>query len=285
VGDIITLLGLPASERPSIVAPLGDMRPTSAEVRQARPGVWRGTLIGTALGLLPGAGSVLASYTAYALERRLAGQSGQFGRGDVRGVSAPAAAAQAGVQSSFMPMLSFGLPLNAVMALMVGTMALKGLPPGPQVMSSHPEFFWGLIAVLVVIQMLLLCVHLPLLRLWLALLSLPYRFVFPVVTVVTCLGVYALRGSVYDLYLVAGLGGMGYVFHKLQCPLPPVLLGFILGPMMETHLRNMLQPAGEWRNLVTRPVSLSLLLVTVALIVFVLLPSVRRPREVAFRET
>ncbi len=285
LGDIITLLGQPANERSGIALTLGDMRPASTEVQQARPAVWRGTLIGSLFGLLPGAGSVLASYTAYALERRLAGQSGQFGRGDVRGVAGPAAALQAGVQSSFMPLLSLGLPLNAVMALMVGTMALKGLPPGPQVMSSHPDFFWGLIAALLIIQVLLLCVHLPLLRLWMTLLNLPYRFVFPVVTVVTCLGVYALRGSVYDLYLVAGFGVMGYVFHKLHCPLPPILLGFILGPMMESHLRNLLQPAGEWRGLVTRPVSLSLLLMTLALIVFVLLPSVRRPRELAFRET
>ncbi len=283
-GDIVRLLGQPAVARQPVASEMGTLKPSQAEWRQVRPAVARGGALGTLLGLLPGGGAVLAALASLTLERRLAGQGGQFGRGDLRGVAGPTAALQAGVQTSFLPMLTFGIPLNAVMALLVGAMMLKGIPPGPEVMSSHPDFFWGLLIALGLSHGLILLLNLPLLRVWSGLLSLPYRFVFPLVVLAGCLGVYALRGQMLDLYLAAGLALAGYLFQKLRCPLPPLLLGFILGPMLETHLRAALQPEGDWRVLVTRPVSVTLLLAAVALLGFVLLPSVRRPREMAFKE-
>lgn len=281
-GDILTLLDEPAAARQPVMSDPGPLCPSREVWRQVQPTVWRGGALGTLLGLLPGGGAVLAALVSHKLERRLAGQGGQFGRGDLRGVAGPSAALQAGVQASFLPMLTFGIPLNAVMALLLGAMALKGITPGPQVMSAQPGFFWGLLVALGLSHGLILLLNLPLLRVWSGLMSLPYRFVFPLVVLAGCLGVYAVRGQVLDLYLAAGLALAGYLFHKLRCPLAPLLLGFILGPMMESHLRLALQPQGDWRVLVTRPVSVTLLLLATALVVFVLLPSVRRPREAAF---
>ncbi|MES2887271.1 MAG: tripartite tricarboxylate transporter permease [Pseudomonadota bacterium] len=283
-GEVLAALGQPAADRAAIEGALGAWRPSRDELRRAHPAVWRGTALGTVLGLLPGGGAVLASLASRTVERRLAGGHTPLGRGEVRGVAGPHAALQAGAQSAFMPLLTFGIPLNAAMALLIGAMTLKSLAPGPQLMSGEPGFFWGLIAALGISHGVVLVLHLPLLRLWIGMAGLRFRFVYPAVVLMGCLGVYALRGEVLDLYLAAGLGVAGYVFHKLRCPLGPLLLGFVLGPMMEASLRGALQPAGDWRTLVSRPVSLTLLLAAAMLVGLVLLPSVRRPRGLAFKE-
>ncbi|MDE2614044.1 MAG: tripartite tricarboxylate transporter permease, partial [Burkholderiales bacterium] len=197
----------------------------------------------------------------------------------------PESANNAGAQTSFIPMLTLGIPPNAVMALMVGAMTIKGIQPGPQVMSSNPELFWGLIASMWVGNLMLIVLNLPLIGIWIRLLTLPYRFLFPAIVVFCAIGLVTLVNSSFDVYVGAVFGVVGYVFHKLGCEPAPLLLGFILGPMMEENLRRALLLArGDWTTFVTRPLSAALLLVALVLLVVVALPAIRRKRRVAFRD-
>ena len=208
-----------------------------------------------------------------------------FGQGNIRGVAGPESANNAGAQTSFIPMLTLGIPPNAVMALMVGAMTIKGIQPGPQVMSANPELFWGLIASMWVGNLMLIVLNLPLIGIWIRLLTLPYRFLFPAIVVFCAIGLVTLVNSSFDVYVGAVFGVVGYVFHKLGCEPAPLLLGFILGPMMEENLRRALLLArGDWTTFVTRPLSAALLLVALVLLVVVALPAIRRKRRVAFRD-
>lgn len=283
--EVIAKLGQPDESRQIASAAIGSFKPSWGQIEFVRPSVARGAALGALMGLLPGRAAVLASVAAHKLETHLAGPSGLFGRGDLRGVAGPDAACQAGVQTSFLPMLTFGIPLNAVMALLVGVMVLKGVSPGPGVIRAQPTFFWGLVTALGVSQVFLVLVNLPLRSLWQRLITLPYRYVFPVITIIGCVGIYALRGSADDVYLAAGLAVMGYAFHKLRCPVGTLLLGFILGPMMESHLREALQTYGGWSVLITRPVSAALLSVALTLVVLMLLPAIQSPRASVFKES
>ena len=198
----------------------------------ARPGrrSLRGTALGSMLGVLPGGGALLSSFAAYTMEKKLAGASGRFGKGDIRGVAGPEAANNAGAQTSFIPMLTLGIPPNAVMALMVGAMTIKGIQPGPQVMTSNPQLFWGLIASMWVGNAMLVILNLPLIGIWIKLLTVPYRFLFPAITLFCCIGVYSLNNSSFDVFMTAIFAVVGYIFYKLSCEPAPLLLGFILGP-------------------------------------------------------
>jgi TctA family transporter len=267
------------------MAKMGSLWPTREEAKEAFPAVLRGTAVGSVLGVLPGGGALLAAFAAYTLEKRLAKDPSRFGKGAVAGVAAPESANNAGAQTSFIPMLALGIPPNAVMALMIGAMAIHGIVPGPQVMTREPSLFWGLVASMWVGNLMLVVINLPLVGIWVRLLRVPYRLLYPAILVFCCIGVYALNNSVFEVYLALGFGVLGYLFAKLGCEPAPLLLGFILGPMMEENLRRAMRLSrGDPAIFVERPISAALLAMAVVLLVAVLAPSLRRLREKAFAE-
>jgi putative tricarboxylic transport membrane protein len=252
--------------------------------RMAMP-IVRGTLLGSLLGILPGGGAALASFGAYTLEKKVSKNSAEFGKGAIEGVAAPEAANNAAAQTSFIPLLTLGIPPNPVMALMVGAMTIHNIQPGPQVMTSNPALFWGLIASMWIGNVMLVILNLPLIGMWVKLLKIPYRVMYPAIMVFCCIGIYTVNNSVFDVYLTAILGIVGIVFMKLKCEPAPLLLGFILGPMMEENFRrSLLLSRGDFTTFVTRPLSLSLLIMAVILVVIVALPSIKKGREEAFVE-
>jgi TctA family transporter len=260
--------------------------PSAAQFKEAGPAVARGTLLGSILGILPGGGALLASFASYTLEKKIARNPvPPFGKGNIRGVAGPESANNAGAQTSFIPMLTLGIPPNAVMALMIGAMTIHNIQPGPQVMTSNPALFWGLIASMWVGNLMLVILNLPMIGVWVQLLKVPYRLLYPAILVFCCIGVYSINNNSFDVYITAAFGVVGYLFYKLKCEAAPLLLGFILGPMMEENLRRaMLLSRGDPSTFVTRPLSLGLLLGAVALIVVVTLPAIKSKREEAFQE-
>jgi putative tricarboxylic transport membrane protein len=286
-GEIISNLGMPAEHREVFTKDVKGLWPTKQDFKDAWPAVIRGTALGSILGVLPGGGALLASFAAYTVEKKMKGRPGEvpFGKGNIRGVAGPESANNAGAQTSFIPMLTLGIPPNAVMALMVGAMTIKGIQPGPQVMTSNPQLFWGLIASMWVGNAMLVILNLPLIGIWIKLLTVPYKYLFPAITLFCCIGVYTLNNNTFDVYLTALFAAIGYLFYKLSCEAAPLLLGFILGPMMEENLRRaLLLSRGDWSAFVTRPLSAALLAVAVLLIVIVLLPSISKKREATFQE-
>ncbi|MFM7294374.1 MAG: tripartite tricarboxylate transporter permease, partial [Burkholderiales bacterium] len=225
-------------EREIFVNKVGRLLPSIQDMKEAFPAVLRGTGLGSLLGILPGGGAVLASFSAYTLEKKIAKDSSQFGKGDIRGVAAPESANNAAAQTSFIPLLTLGIPPNPVMALMVGAMIIQGIQPGPQVMSEKPQLFWGMIVSMWIGNLMLVILNLPLIGMWIKLLTVPYRLLYPAILVFCCIGVYSLSNSPFDVVITAGFGLVGYLFLKLDCEPAPLLLGFILGPMMEENLRR-----------------------------------------------
>jgi len=286
-GEIIANLGKPAENREVFTKDVKGLWPTKQDFQDAWPAVLRGTALGSILGVLPGGGALLASFAAYTVEKKTRGRVGApaFGKGNIRGVAGPESANNAGAQTSFIPMLTLGIPPNPVMALMVGAMTIKGIQPGPQVMSSNPELFWGLIASMWIGNLMLIVLNLPLIGIWIKLLTVPYRILFPAILTFCCIGLYTLNNNNFDVFTAAAFGVVGYAFYKLSCEPAPLLLGFILGPMMEENLRRaLLLSRGDWSTFVTRPLSGGLLLVAALMIVVVTLPSIKQKREVAFQE-
>jgi TctA family transporter len=286
-GEIITNLGQPEESREVFTKDVKGLWPTIQDFKDAWPAVIRGTALGSILGVLPGGGALLASFAAYTVEKKMPMKSGEvaFGQGNIRGVAGPESANNAGAQTSFIPMLTLGIPPNAVMALMVGAMTIKGIQPGPQVMTSNPQLFWGLIASMWVGNAMLVILNLPLIGIWIKLLTVPYRFLFPAIMVFCSIGLYTLNNSPFDVYMGALFAVVGYVFYKLGCEPAPLLLGFILGPMMEENLRRaLLLSRGDWSTFMTRPLSAGLLIAAFLMIVVVMLPSIKNKREVAFSE-
>lgn len=284
-GEIIANLGQPAESREVFTKNVKGLWPTKEDFKMAAPAVLRGTALGSILGVLPGGGALLSSFASYTMEKKLAGASGRFGKGDIRGVAGPESANNAGAQTSFIPMLTLGIPPNAVMALMVGAMTIKGIQPGPQVMSSNPDLFWGLIASMWIGNLMLIILNLPLIGIWIKLLTVPYRFLFPAIMCFCCIGLYTLNNNAFDVYMGAGFAVVGYIFYKLGCEPAPLLLGFILGPMMEENLRRaLLLSRGDWSTFMSRPLSAGLLVAAALMVVIVLLPSVKKKREEAFQE-
>jgi putative tricarboxylic transport membrane protein len=284
-GEIISNLGKPAEHREVFTKDVKGLWPTREDFRQAWPAVLRGTSLGSILGVLPGGGALLASFAAYTVEKKMAGPNGRFGKGDIRGVAGPESANNAGAQTSFIPMLTLGIPPNAVMALMVGAMTIKGIQPGPQVMTSNPDLFWGLIASMWIGNAMLVILNLPLIGIWIKLLTVPYRYLYPAIMSFCCIGLYTLNNNNFDVYMAAGFGVVGYAFYKLGCEPAPLLLGFILGPMMEENLRRaLLLSRGDWTTFMTRPLSAGLLVAAALMIVIVTLPSIKNKREEAFQD-
>jgi len=272
-------------EREVFVNKVGRLLPTWDDVKQAYPAVLRGTALGSLLGILPGGGAVLASFSAYTLEKKIAKDPSQFGKGDIRGVAAPESANNAAAQTSFIPLLTLGIPPNPVMALMVGAMIIQGIQPGPQVMTEKPQLFWGMIVSMWIGNLMLVILNLPLIGIWIKLLTVPYRLLYPAILVFCCIGVYSLSNSPFDVLVTACFGLVGYVFVKLDCEPAPLLLGFILGPMMEENLRRaMLLSRGDATTFVTRPLSATLLGISLLLLLIIMLPAIRKKREEAFVE-
>lgn len=284
-GEIIANLGQPAEHREVFTKSVKGLWPTKQDFHDAWPAVLRGTALGSVLGVLPGGGALLASFAAYTLEKKVAKDPGRFGKGAIQGVAGPESANNAGAQTSFIPMLTLGIPPNAVMALMVGAMTIKGIQPGPQVMTSNPELFWGLIASMWIGNLMLVILNLPLIGIWIKLLTVPYRFLFPAIVVFCCIGTYTLNNNNFDVFMTAGFAVVGYLFYKLSCEPAPLLLGFILGPMMEENLRRaLLLSRGDWSTFMTRPLSAGLLIAAALMVVVVMLPSIKNKREEAFQE-
>ena len=273
------------AKRQVIMAEIKGLMPTREDLAASWKAVLRGTGIGAILGILPGGGAVLGSFAAYTLEKKIAKDPSRFGNGAIEGVAAPESANNAGAQTSFIPLLTLGIPSNAVMALMVGAMTIHGITPGPQVMSERPELFWGMIASMWIGNLMLVILNLPLIGIWVKLLSVPYRLLYPAILLFCCIGVYSLNNSAIDVGLALFFGLLGYLFIKLDCEPAPLLLGFVLGPMMEDNLRRaMLLSRGNPTVFLTRPLGLALLLVALALLMVVVLPAVRKKREEAFQE-
>lgn len=286
-GEIIANLSNPSDDREVFTGKVEHIYPTKEDWKHMTPAILRGTAIGSALGILPGGGAMLAAFAAYTVEKKTKLKPGEvpFGKGNIRGVASPESANNAGSQTSFIPLLTLGIPPNAVMALMVGAMTIHNIQPGPQVMTSNPELFWGLIASMWIGNAMLIILNLPLIGMWIKLLTVPYRWLFPAIVLFCAIGVYSTNNNTWDVWMVGWFGIIGYIFIKLGMEPAPLLLGFILGPMMEENLRRaLLLSRGDWSVLVTRPLSATLLGLAVLLLVIVLLPAVKKSREEAFVE-
>jgi putative tricarboxylic transport membrane protein len=259
--------------------------PSKQDFKRMMPSILRGTGIGSLLGVLPGGGAPLAAFAAYSLEKKTSKYSEEFGKGAIEGVAGPESANNAASQTSFIPLLTLGIPPNAVMALMVGAMTIHNIQPGPQVMTSNPALFWGLIASMWIGNLMLIILNLPLIGVWVKMLTIPYRHLYPAILVFCCIGVYTVNNTNFDIFMTAIFGIAGYLFFKLGCEAPPLLLGFVLGPMMEENFRRALLLArGDFTVFLTRPLSLGLLIAAAALVVIVALPAVKKTREEAFVE-
>jgi putative tricarboxylic transport membrane protein len=264
---------------------LGGLFPSREDLKRMVAPMLRGTTVGSILGILPGGGAVLAAFASYTIEKRLSDHPEEFGHGAIAGVAGPESANNAGAQTSFIPLLTLGIPANPVMALMVGAMIIQGIVPGPNVASEQPELFWGIIASMWIGNLMLVVLNLPLIGLWVKLLKVPYHVLFPVIMAFCSIGVYSVNSNVFDLYAVAFFGLMGYVLLKLKCEPAPLLLGFVLGPMLEENLRRaMILGRGDPTIFVSRPISLLLLVLTAIVLVVMLLPAIRKKREEVFVE-
>ena len=255
------------------------------QFRKAWPAVLRGTSLGSVLGVLPGGGAMLSAFASYTLEKKISDNPGEFGKGAIQGVAGPESANNAGAQTSFIPLLTLGIPENAVMALMVGAMTIHNIQPGPQVMTSNPALFWGLIASMWVGNLMLVVLNLPLIGMWIKLLQVPYRILYPAILLFCSIGVYSINNTNVDIMLTVFFGLIGIIFVKLDCEPAPLLLGFVLGPMMEENLRRaLLLSRGDPTVFFTRPLSLGMLVAAALLVLIIVLPNVRKTREVAFQE-
>ena len=258
---------------------------TWAEFKQAFPAIFRGTAIGSLLGILPGGGATLSAFASYAVEKKVAKDPSRFGKGAIEGVAGPESANNAGAQTSFIPMLTLGIPSNAVMALMVGALIIHNIQPGPEVMTKNPDLFWGLIASMWIGNAMLVVLNLPLIGIWVRLLRVPYRLLFPLILLACAIGAFSANNNMFDVWVAMLFGLLGYLFLKLGCEPAPLLLGYILGPMLEENLRRALVLSrGEFSVFVTRPVTLTMLLIAAGLLVLIIAPSVRRRRDVVFVE-
>jgi putative tricarboxylic transport membrane protein len=272
-------------DQPTITARITSLWPNREEIRRAIPAVLRGTSIGSFLGLLPGGGAVLSSFAAYTLEKKVSRYAAEFGKGAVEGVAGPESANNAGAQTSFIPLLTLGIPSTPVMALMMGAMTIQGIAPGTAIITERPLLFWGMIASMWIGNLMLVVINLPLIGIWVTLLKVPYRVLFPSILVFCCVGAFSINNSTFLIFMMAGFALLGYVFHKLGCEGAPFLLGFVLGPLMEENLRrSMVLSFGDPSIFVQRPISLAILLLTLGLVLLIVAPQFRQTREEVFQE-
>jgi putative tricarboxylic transport membrane protein len=278
IGEIIANLGDKAQRR-GIAARVADLFPSKEDLKRCIGPILRGTGIGAFFGVLPGTGPAIASFASYMLEKKLAADPSRFGHGAIEGVAAPESANNADAQCKFIPMLTLGLPASGVMALMLGALTIQGIQPGPEVMTQRPDLFWGLIASMWIGNLMLVVLNLPMIALWVKLLQVPYRLLFPAIMAFSAIGIYSVNNSSFEIYLTALFGIFGFVCMKLGFPLAPLLLGYVLGPMMEENLRrSMLMSGGDATVFMTRPISLAFISATVLILVVMVLPAVRQRR-------
>jgi putative tricarboxylic transport membrane protein len=287
IGEIIRNMESDTA-RTAVASRIRNLIPTGEQIRAIVAPILRGTILGSLLGVLPGGGAVLGSFSAYSLERRISRHPERFGKGAVEGVAAPEAANNAGAQTSFIPMLTLGLPANPVMALMIGALIIHGIVPGPGLIEARPELFWGVIASMWIGNVMLLILNLPLIAMWVRLMTIPYRVLYPCIIAICCIGVYSLGNNPFDVFVMAAFGVFGYILVKLDCEPAPLLLGFVIGRLMEEYLRRaMLLSRGDptvFVDFSQRPISAVLMLAAVAALVIVCIPSIGKKRGEAFRE-
>jgi len=262
-----------------------NLMPTIKDLRDSAPSILRGTGLGSLLGVLPGGGTILATYASYILEKKISNTPEQFGQGAIQGVAGPESANNAAAQTSFIPLLSLGIPANAVMAMMVGAMMLHGLTPGPQIMTQQPGFFWAMIASMWIGNLMLLVINLPMVGIWVRLLKVPYRLLFPAITIFCCIGVYSAANSSFDVILTALFGFLGFMLVRFGFEVTPLVLAFVLGPMMEENLRRaILMSYGDPLVFVEEPISAAILVVAALMLLIAILPTIRRGRVKVFAE-
>ena len=278
VGEIIMNLGDP-EERAVFTNKVSGLMPTMADLKASFWPIVRGTGIGAFLGVLPGTGPAIASFSSYMVEKKMAKDPSRFGKGAIEGVAGLESANNADAQCKFIPTLTLGIPASAVMALMLGALTIQGIAPGPQVMTQKPDLFWGLVASMWIGNAMLVILNLPLVGLWVMLLKVPYRLLFPAIMAFSCIGIYSVNNSPFELYLTAVFGIVGFIWMKLEMPPAPMLLGFVLGPLMEENLRRaLLISRGDPTVFFTRPISLGFMIATALIVVIMVLPAVKARR-------
>jgi len=284
LGEIIRNLENEA-QRSVMVTKITGLWPTREDFKRMVAPILRGTVIGSALGILPGSGSILGSFAAYSIEKKISKNRAQFGKGAIEGVAAPESANNAGAQTSFIPLLTLGIPSNPVSALMVGAMIIHGIQPGPSVINEQPALFWGMIVSMWIGNLFLVILNYPLIGMWVRMIMIPYQYLYPGILVFCAIGVFSLKNTEFDIYFMALFGALGYLFSKLGCEPAPMLLAFILGPLMEEYLRRaMLLSRGNPWVFVQRPISATLLALAVLAMCTVLIPAFSKTREEAFKE-
>ena len=284
IGEILRTLDTPQS-REVLTRKISSLRLTRGEVRASAMPIVRGTFLGSLLGILPGSGTLMAAFSSYMLEKKLSKTPERFGHGAIEGVAAPESANNAASQTSFIPMLTLGLPSGSVTALMIGAMTIHGIAPGPMVMTQQPELFWGMICSMWIGNVMLLVINLPLIGVWVRVLKIPYRHLVPAIVLLCCVGAYSVSSSSFDVFLLLAFGLFGYLLSRLDCEPAPLLLAFIIGPMLEENFRRaMLVSRGSPSAFVTHPISLTLVLISVGLIVLAFLPAIRHRRKEVFVE-
>ncbi|HSF22140.1 MAG TPA: tripartite tricarboxylate transporter permease [Burkholderiales bacterium] len=280
LGEIVSNLG-ETEERQVFTSKVTGLMPTRQDLKVSFWPIVRGTGIGAFFGVLPGTGPAIASFSSYMVEKKIAKDPSRFGKGAIEGVAGPESANNADAQCKFIPTLTLGIPASAVMALMLGALTIQGIAPGPQVMTQKPDLFWGLVASMWIGNLMLVVLNLPLVGLWVSLLKVPYRLLFPAIMAFSCIGIYSVNNSSFELYLTAIFGIIGFVWMRLECPPAPMLLGFVLGPLMEENLRRaLLISRGDPTVFFTRPISLGFMIATALVIIIMVLPAVKARRQV-----
>jgi putative tricarboxylic transport membrane protein len=278
VGEVISNLSDP-EERTVFTSRVGSLYPTLQDLKQSIAPIIRGTALGAFLGVLPGTTPSIATFASYMIEKKVAKDPSRFGHGAIEGVAAPESANNADAQCKFIPMLTLGIPASGTMALMLGALMIHGIAPGPGVMTQKPDLFWGLIASMWIGNLMLVILNLPLIGMWVSLLKVPYRMLFPAIMVFSAIGIYSTNNASFDVYLAALFGILGIAWRMFGCSPVPMMLGFVLGPMVEENLRRALQVSeGDPSVFVTRPISLAFIIVSVLILVVMMLPAVKRRR-------
>src|SRR6267378_2242141 len=283
--EIIRNLELPAESREIVKAKVTGLMPTRKDLIDSSGAIARGTILGSILGILPGGGAVIASFAAYTFEKRIAKDPSRFGNGAIQGVAAPESANNAAAQTSFVPLLTMGIPTSATMALMVGALTLHGIAPGPMIISRQPDLFWGLIASMFIGNAMLVIINLPMIGIWVRLLGVPYRILYLIIVVICAIGVYSVNNSSFDVYMTVGFTLLGYILRKLDAEPAPLLMGFVLGPMVEENFRrSLITSHGDPMIFLQRPISLTLLMLSAALLISIAMPSIGKRRTEVFQE-
>jgi TctA family transporter len=284
IGEVIANLG--TSQDHSILSgKIKNLMPTWPDLKAAFPAILRGTCVGTMLGILPGGGAALPPFAAYALEKKVSRHPERFGTGVIEGVAAPESANNAGAQTSFIPLLTMGIPTNPLMALMIGALMIQGIQPGPSMIRDQAALYWGVVASMWIGNLMLVVINLPLIGMWVSLLRIPYRLLFPAIILFCCIGAYASSNSVFSVWLMLGWGALGYFFNKVGVQPAPMVLGFVLGSMLEENFRRaMLLSGGDPMVFIQRPISATLLAVAVILLAILIFPAIRRKREEVLQE-